>query len=86
MFDLISYNYTESVRKPKSFRTTDGMHGHITFDGTQVGFELGLEKLFALMMGILMDVHSGAPCRGLKCGNSNLLHRPRMDNLLKAHI
>ncbi len=52
IFDIRSYSYRESVRKSKVFRTTDGMHGNILFEGCNVGYESGLEKTFSLMMAI----------------------------------
>jgi hypothetical protein len=52
VLDIISYTYENSVRKAKAFRKTDGMHGDIEFAGNLVGYESGLEKVFATMMAI----------------------------------
>lgn len=52
IFDLISYTYGPSARNGKTFRKTEGMHGTIQFNGRDVGFESGLEKIFATMMAI----------------------------------
>jgi hypothetical protein len=52
IFDLISYSQGPSRRTQRSLRNSDGVHGHICFDGTEVGYESALERLFALMMAL----------------------------------
>jgi hypothetical protein len=52
IFDLISYSYGPSRRTAKSMRNSSGVHGHILFKEQPIGYESGLEKLFAQTMAI----------------------------------
>jgi hypothetical protein len=52
IFDIISYTCGPSRRTAKSIRNSNGVHGNIRFDNQLVGYESGLEKLFACMMAL----------------------------------